>query len=184
MDLIEQTLSRTEIYNGVLLHVVRDTVRLPNGECAPREYCMHPGAADVVPLTEDGAVIVVRQYRYAHGRIFLEIPAGKLDSKEEPPLACAVRELREETGAVAGRFTYLGPLDTTPAIIDERIHLYLAEDLTFDTQDLDEDEFLTVEKIPLTDLLKMVMRGEIADAKTQTAILKTYLYKSGTFPLE
>lgn len=184
MELIEQTISRKEIYQGVVLHVVCDTVRLPNGKTAPREYCLHPGAAAVVPLCDDETVLMVRQYRYAHRRVFFEIPAGKLDDKGEPPLVGATRELREETGAVAERYTYLGPLDTSPALMDERIHLYLAEGLTFENQDLDEDEFLTVEKVPLIDLVQMVMRGEIADSKTQAAILKTYLYKKGGLPLE
>ncbi len=184
MDLIEQTLSQKEIYHGVVLHVVCDTVRLPNGKTAPREYCMHPGAVAIVPLCDDGTVLMERQYRHAHKRVFFEIPAGKLDSKEEPPLVGASRELREETGATAERYTYLGPLDTTPALIDERIHLYLAEGLTFDRQELDEDEFLSVERVPLTDLVEMVMRGEIADGKTQIAILKAYLYKRGDFSLK
>ena len=184
MELVEQTLTREEIYKGVVLHVVRDTVLLPNGKEAPREYCIHPGAVAIVALGEDGTVLMERQYRHAHGRIFFEIPAGKLEGKGEPPLAAAARELREETGAVAGKYTYLGPLDTTPALIDERIYMYLAEELTFEEQSLDEDEFLNVERVPLTTLVEMVMRGGIADSKTQTAILKTYLYKTGKFPLE
>ena len=184
MELIEHTLQRKEIYEGVVLHVVCDTVLLPSGKTAPREYCLHPGAVAIVPLLADGTVLMERQYRHAHGRVFFEIPAGKRDGADEDPLVGAMRELREETGAVAEQWTYLGPLDTTPALINERIHLYLAEQLHFEEQRLDEDEFLNVERVPLAELASMVMRGEIADSKTQTAILKTYLYKDGKFPLK
>lgn len=172
MDLTEKQLKREEIYNGLVLHVVKDTVLLPDGKEGTREFCLHVGAVAVLPLTEDGKVAMVRQYRYAHGRVFLEVPAGKLDYKEEIPLEAAKRELREETGAVAEKFTYLGVLDTTPALLDEKIHMYLAEGLTFGQTEFDEDEFLLPELIPLTDLVDMVMRGEIRDGKTQILILK------------
>ena len=172
-NLVEKQISRTEIYNGAVLNVVRDEVLLPNGKCGIREFCLHVGAVAVIPILSDGRVIMERQYRYAHGRVFFEIPAGKLDSRDEPPLEAAMRELREETGAVAKRFTYLGRLDPSPALIDERIHLYLAEGITFGERELDDDEFLNVELVPLDTLYGMVMSGEIADAKTQIAILKT-----------
>ena len=171
-NLVEKQISRTEIYNGAVLNVVRDEVLLPNGKCGIREFCLHVGAVAVIPILDDGRVIMERQYRYAHGRVFFEIPAGKLDSRDEPPLEAAMRELREETGAVAKRFTYLGRLDPSPALIDERIHLYLAEGITFGERELDDDEFLNVELVPLDTLYGMVMSGEIADAKTQIAILK------------
>lgn len=170
----EGFISREEIYDGAVLKVVRDKVSLPNGAEAYREMCLHVGAVAVLPLLEDGRVIMERQYRYAHGRVFLEIPAGKLDAPDEIPLSAAQRELREETGAVAERYTYLGRIDTTPALINEKIHLYLAEGLTFGERELDEDEFLDVELIPLSQLYEMVMRGEIADSKTQIAVLKTH----------
>lgn len=168
----EKMLKREEIYSGVVLHVVKDTVLLPNGQQSLREICLHKGAAAVIPLTDDGDVLMVKQFRYAHGRIFLEIPAGKLDSENEPPLECAIRELREETGVLAKKITSLGALDTTPALINEKIHLYLAEDLDFGECELDEDEFLSVERIPLSTLVEMVLDGRICDAKTQVAILK------------
>lgn len=168
----EKKISREEIYNGRVLHVVKDAVRLPNGESSVREFCLHPGAVAVLPLLEDGRVIMERQFRYAHGRVFLEIPAGKLDSKDEIPLEAAKRELREETGAIAEKYTFLGRLDTTPAIIDEKIYVYLAEGLTFTDRELDDDEFLDVEYISLGELVEMVMRGEICDNKTQAAVLK------------
>lgn len=173
-DLIEKRINREEIYDGVVLHVVKDTVELPNGKESIREICLHVGAVCVLPLLDDGTVIMERQFRYAHNRVFFEIPAGKLDSKDEDPLEATKRELREETGAVAGKYTFLGELDTSPALIDEKIHMYLAEDLTFTEKDLDEDEFIDVERVPLKTLYEMVMNGEIHDAKTQIAILKVW----------
>lgn len=171
-DLTETRLSRREIFDGKVLHVVEDTVRLPNGETATREICLHVGAVCVLPLLSDGQVLMERQFRYAHGRVFLEIPAGKLNFAGEDPLEAAKRELREETGAAAGKYTCLGGLDTSPALIDEKITMYLAEDLTFGERALDDDEFLEVERVPLDMLFDMVMRGEIRDAKTQIAVLK------------
>ena len=176
-DLTERQLSREEIFKGQILHVVRDTVSLPNGESATREMCLHVGAVAVLPLLSDGRVVMERQFRYPHGRVFFEIPAGKLNFKGEDPLDAAARELREETGAVAGKYTFLGELDTTPALIDEKIHLYLAEDITFGERELDSDEFLDVEFVPLRELFGMVMSGEIKDAKTQVAVLKTAVMK-------
>ena len=176
-DLTERQISREEIFKGHILHVVRDTVSLPNGESATREMCLHVGAVAVLPLLSDGRVVMERQFRYPHDRVFLEIPAGKLNFKGENPLDAASRELREETGAVAGKYTFLGELDTTPAIVDEKIHMYLAEDITFGERELDDDEFLDVELIPLTELVSMVMSGEIKDAKTQIAVLKTAIIK-------
>ena len=172
MDLTERQIKREEIYNGAVLHVVKDAVLLPNGSESTREFCLHKGAVAVLPLTDDGRVAMVRQYRYAHGRVFLEVPAGKLDYVGEVPLEAAKRELREETGAIAESFTDLGIVDTTPALIDEKIYMYLAEGLSFGQTDFDEDEFLEPEMIPLTKLVDMVMSGEIRDGKTQIMILK------------
>ena len=115
-----------------------------------------------------------RQYRYAHGRVMFEIPAGKLEIGENAdPLSAAKRELLEETGAVAEKYTDLGVLIPSPAILSERIHIYLAEDVSFAEQALDEGEFLEVERVPLSELYRAVMAGEIEDSKTQIAILKT-----------
>ena len=168
----EKQIEREEIFDGVVLHVVKDKVLLPDGNTSYREFCLHKGAVAVIPVTEDNEIILVRQYRYAHHREFLEIPAGKFDFIGEEPLEAARRELSEETGAVAAKYTSLGILDTTPALIDEIIHLYMAEELTFGEMHLDEDEFLSVERLPLKDALGMVMRGEIRDGKTQIAVLK------------
>lgn len=172
-NLVESFVSREEIFDGRILKVVKDTVTLPNGEMATREMCLHVGGVCVLPLLDDGRVIMEHQYRYPHGRIFFEIPAGKLNYKGEDPLSAGMRELREETGAVAERYTFLGELASTPALIDEKIYMYLAEGITFGERKLDEDEFLDVELVPLSELYEMVMRGEIKDAKTQLAILKT-----------
>ena len=168
----EKFISREKIFDGVVLKVVRDEVELPNGKRATRELCLHLGAVAIIPLLDDGRVLMERQYRYAHGRVFFEIPAGKLDSADEDPLDAAVRELREETGAKAEKMTYLGRIDPTPALINEKIHLYLAEGLSFGERDLDDDEFLEVEAVPLETLVDMVMSGEIKDSKTQIAVLK------------
>ena len=168
----EKFLRREEIFDGAVLHVVKDTVELPNGKEAIREMCLHVGAVCVIPLLSDGRVIMERQYRYPHGRVFFEIPAGKLNFAEEDSLEAAKRELREETGAIAKRYTPLGVLVPSPALITERIHMFLAEDLSFGERELDEDEFLDVERVPLDKLYEMVMSGEIEDSKTQIAVLK------------
>ena len=176
----EKQIERKNIFNGKVLNVVCDTVLLPNGETSTREFCLHVGAVCILPLLEDGCVLMERQYRYAHGRVFFEIPAGKLDSKDEDPLEAAKRELREETGAVAKKYTHLGELDTTPALVNEKIHMYLAEEISFTDRELDSDEFLEVERVPLERLYDMVMNGEIKDAKTQIAVLKVWqLRKAG-----
>ena len=179
-DLTEKQIEREEIFKGHVLHVVKDRVELPDGKPATREVCLHIGAVAVIPVTDDGCVIMERQYRYPHSRVFLEIPAGKLDSRDEIPLEAAKRELREETGAIAEKFTYLGKYIPSPAVLSEVIHLYLAEGLTFGECELDEDEFLEIEKIPLDTLYSMVMKGEIEDGKTQVAILRTFAMRNGS----
>ena len=172
-NLTEKQIRRKEIFDGKVLHVVCDDILLPNGKESVREFCIHVGAVCVIPILSDGRVIMERQYRYPHGRIFFEIPAGKLNYKGEDHHGAGARELREETGAVATKYTYLGRIATTPALIDEKIHVYLAENITFGERELDDDEFLDIELVPLKDLYQMVMNGEIEDAKTQIAILKT-----------
>ena len=155
------------------MHLYVDKVRLPDGADSIREYVRHIGAVAVLPLTDEGEVICVRQYRYAHGCLMTEIPAGKLDSKTEDHVEAALRELREETGARCKTLTYLGLYRSTPAILDEKIDLYRAEGLTFGETDLDDDEFLESFRIPLSVLVDQVLAGKITDSKTQVAVLKT-----------
>ena len=170
----EIRISGEEIFNGKVLHVMRDEVLLPNGARSVREYCRHNGAVCIIPLLSDGSVLVERQYRYAAGRELLEIPAGKLDTPDENPLSAAARELREETGAVAKKYTFIGKMLGSPAILSETVYMYLAEDISFGDNELDDDEFIDVFKIPLSDLYRMVMDGEIEDSKTQIAVLKVW----------
>lgn len=181
-DLIEEAVSSEEIYKGKIVHLFCDTVRLPNGKEATREVIRHVGAAAVVPLTDEGNVILVRQYRYPFAQVMLEIPAGKLDVGENP-IDCAKRELIEETGYDAKEFVYLGAFYPSVAMLNEVIHLFLAKNMTMRETNLDEDEFLHVEQRPLSEVVEAVMRGEIPDGKTQTAILKAhYLLNGGVTP--
>jgi len=168
----EKMLASKLIYDGRVVHLYVDDIELPDGKRGVREYIKHVGAVCVVPITDEGEVVCVRQYRYAIGREMLEIPAGKLDSADEEPVSAILRELREETGATCKSLTFIGEYYGSPALIGERIYMYLAEGLHFGDMDLDEDEFLCVEKIPLDTLVGMIVRGEIADGKTQAAVLK------------
>ena len=170
--LIETCAASKSVFDGKILHVLVDDINLPNGERGFREYIKHIGAVAVLPLTDDGKVICVRQYRYAVGQVTTEIPAGKLDSPDEDPIEAALRELREETGARCKRLTYLGMYLASPAILDEKINLYLARDLDFGETDPDDDEFIDVVQIPLAEMVDRVMAGEILDGKTQLAVLK------------
>ena len=177
MELEEKKLSSEEIFDGVAIHLFRDEILLPNGNKGVREVIRHPGAVCVIPVTEDGDVIFVNQFRYAFNKVTLEVPAGKLE-KGEDPLEAAMRELSEETGLSAKNVVYLGELYTTPALIDEVIHMYLATDLVEGKQHLDEDEFINTLRMPLSEAVQKVMNGEIKDAKTQTILLKAEKYLS------
>ena len=169
----EERLRSEEIYRGRILDVYKDTVLLENGTEAIREVVHHPGGACVVPLTSDGCVLMVRQFRYPHHTETLEVPAGKLEYGEDP-LQCAVRELKEEVGGEAESLESLGSLFPTPAYDEEVIYMYLARQITeTSTQSLDADEFLDVVRLPLADAVQMVMENRIRDAKTQIALLKT-----------
>ena len=175
MELEEKKLSSEEIFDGVAIHLFRDEILLPNGNKGVREVVRHPGAVCVLPLTENGEVIFVNQFRYALNKVTLEVPAGKLEKGEDPQEA-ALRELSEETGIEAKKIVPMGALYTTPALMDEIIYMYIATDLSQGEQHLDEDEFVNALKIPLDKAVEMVMNGEIRDSKTQVMILKADKY--------
>lgn len=168
----EKQKSSQLIFDGKVLHLYRDEIYLPDGKEAYREFCRHNGAVCIIPLTDEGEVICVRQYRYAVGQMMLEIPAGKLDTPDEDPTSAALRELKEETGATCKSLTYMGVYLGSPAILSETIHMYLAEGLEFGDTHLDEDEFLETERIPLSTLVDMIVKGEVPDGKTQAAVLR------------
>ena len=178
MNLNEQPLSADYNYRGRIINLRVDTALLPNGSSATREVVEHPGGVCVAALTEDGYLLFVRQFRYPYQKVLLELPAGKLDPGEDP-LEAGKRELREETGAEAARYESLGELYPSPGYCGEIIHLYAATGLTFGQMSPDEDEFLEVEKIPLEEAARMVLDNEIADAKTQAAVLKVYCREKG-----
>ncbi len=171
-NLTEQQTASRLIFDGQILHLYHDDVSLPNGKPAQREVIRHIGAVCVIPLTEDGNVVMERQYRYPIDRVILEIPAGKLDSKGECPEDAVRRELKEETGYIAEEWIRLGLFYPACAYSDEAIWMYLAKGLSKGACHPDEDEFLDVELIPLEELVRQVLAGELPDAKTQIAVLK------------
>ena len=152
-------------YDGVFLKVQADTVRLPDGKHAVREFIRHPGAVVILPLFEDGSVLLERQFRYPSKHVFIEFPAGKIDFQEDP-LVCAKRELLEETGYTATDWHFLCSIHNAIAYSDERLDIYLARGLTAGERQLDEGEFLDIFKAPLTDLLSWVRDGSVTDVKT------------------
>lgn len=174
MELKETTLSSEKIFDGRILHIRRDTVRLPDGGEGVREVVDHPGGVCVLALDSQNRALLVSQFRYPYEKVLWEIPAGKLEVGEDPARA-AIRELKEETGAVAGEFTSLGELYPSPGYCGEIIRMYFARELTFGEAHLDEDEFLNVERFPFGQLVERVLSGEIRDAKTIAAVLKAKL---------
>ena len=173
-DLIERQLDSKLIFDGRILHVYDDAVELPNGHTASRELIRHVGAVCVIPVLDDGRVVVERQYRYPVGRVLTEIPAGKLDSPDEDPEAAARRELREETGYTCDELIPMGIFYPAPAYSSEKIHMFLARGLHRGEQDLDEDEFLNVKRIPLKSLARQAVTGRLPDIKTQAAVLRAW----------
>lgn len=177
--LIETTLDSQSLFQGKILHLFHDTVRLPDGSQAYREVIRHVGAVCVVPLTDDGQVIVERQFRYPVNQVLTEIPAGKLNFPGEDPEAAVRRELQEETGYTADQIISLGQFFPAPAYCDEAIGMYLAKGLHRGRQALDDDEFLELRTIPLEALVSDILSGRIPDLKTQAAVLRAYLMERG-----
>lgn len=170
MHLQEKTIDSEPIFDGKIIKVRKDSAELENGAVVTRELVIHPGGVCIVPVDDEGNVYMVKQFRYPFRTVLTEIPAGKLEFGEDHRSA-GLRELKEEIGAECESFEYLGVMYPSVAYLTEKIHMYLAKGLTFDKQSLDEDEFLDVIKIKLSDAVDMVLRGEIQDGKTQTALL-------------
>lgn len=164
-NLKEIFVSTERIYEGKIINLRRDMVRLPNGKEASREVVEHPGAVAVVPVLPDGRVLMVRQFRHPIGKILLEIPAGKLDAGEDP-YQCAMRELEEETGYRANKMERRASVFTGPGFTDEIIHIYIAGDLVKTAVNPDEDEFLEVKAYAPQDIRRMIREGLICDSKT------------------
>ncbi len=164
-------MNRRPIYDGHVVKLGLETAVLPDGTEVELEVIRHPGAAAVVPLHADGTITLVHQYRHAGGGMHLEVPAGKLDGGEAPE-SCAPRELAEETGLAATRWTSLGLIHTTPGFTDEVIHLYLAQDLSEVGQALEDDEYIELQRMPLADALELCASGGITDGKTICALFR------------
>ncbi len=173
MELRETTRSSRLVYDGGLLKVYYDTVELVNGATAWREVIRHPGAVVMVPVDDEGNVYLVRQFRYPYGKAVLEVPAGKLERGEEH-FPAAQRELSEEIGARAERWTPLGEMLPTPGFCDELQHVYLARGLTFGQTHPDEDEFLEIVKLPMKEAVDMAVDGRLEDSKTVASILRAW----------
>jgi ADP-ribose pyrophosphatase len=174
----EKRISGEDIYGGIFLQMKRDKVSLPDGQEAVREYLTHPGAVAIVALLNDGRVLLERQYRYPIAKTCIEIPAGKLDS-EEDHLSCAKRELEEETGYTANKWSYIRRIHPVISYSTELIDIYLAEDLVPGKSKLDDEEFLDVFAAPLEQLIAWVEEGEITDVKTTISAYWLDRYRRG-----
>ncbi len=181
MDYTEKALRRVNTFHGIIVDVETDMVRLSNDQITMREVVRHPGGVCVAALDADGRVAMVRQFRYPFQTHLWELPAGKLEPGEEP-FPAAQRELSEETGLEAGRWTELGAMYTSPGFSTERLYLYLAEDLRQGEAHPDPNEFLDVARVPLAELLERVDSGELQDAKTVVGLLRTAHLRGIDFP--
>ena len=181
--LIETKISSEQVYKGNFLHILRDSVRLPDGKQATREYVVHPGAVVVIAWLDDGRVVLERQHRYPVGRVMVEFPAGKLDAGENPQF-CGQRELLEETGYSETHWAYAGPMHLAIAYSDEVLHIYFAKGLTLGERKLDDGESLDVFTATPEELLTMCGQGLVTDAKTLTCTLWLQNVLSGAWPLQ
>jgi ADP-ribose diphosphatase len=177
--LVETRIASEDVFDGHLLHVKRDTVALPDGTTATREFIVHPGAVMVIARLPDDKLLFERQFRYPHHRVFIEFPAGKMDRGEEP-LTTAKRELLEETGYVAGRWSFLTRIHPLISYSDEHIDIYLADDLVFEKANLDAGEFIETFTADLEEALRWVDEGKVSDVKTMLGIL--LLARRGAHP--
>ena len=181
--LVEHTLDHVEVLKGHFLHAFRDQVRLPNGDTATREYVIHPGAVMIIALLNDGRLVMERQYRYPVQQVMIEFPAGKLDAGEDR-LACAQRELLEETGYRAKEWAHAGVLHPVISYSTEFIDIWFARGLSLGERRLDEGEFLDVFTASLDELLTWSREGKLTDAKTLTGLLWLQNHLSGAWPLQ
>ena len=178
----EDTLVSEPVYQGAFLDVRRDQVRLPDGSTAQREYIVHPGAVMVVPLLDDGRLVIERQWRYPLARVMVEFPAGKIDAGE-PPLTCGIRELAEETGYRAAEWARAGILHNAIAYSNEGIEIWFARGLSLGERHLDAGEFLDVGSASLDELNEMARTGALTDAKTLIGMLWLQRWRAGHWPL-
>ncbi|MCK5520125.1 MAG: NUDIX hydrolase [Candidatus Marinimicrobia bacterium] len=169
MNLEEKKISGELIYKGIFLELQKDIVELPNGKQCVREFIHHPGAVVIIPILDNGDVVMERQFRYPSGQVFLELPAGKIDAGEDHR-TCGERELLEETGYLAKNFEYIGKLHPGIGYTDEIIYIYKATGLKNVGSKLDEDEFLEVFTAPLNEIYEMMLAGKITDAKTMISL--------------
>ena len=176
-------LAARRVYDGRVINVDIDTVRFPNGSTGELEMVRHPGASAVVPFLtdpqgDDPQILLIKQFRHAADAFIYEVPAGKLEGSE-PPIDCARRELREETGCTAEKMEHIYTLFTTPGFTDEKIHVFMATGLTRGAVAHEKDEFMTLETVTLSRALELVKTGELADAKTALALLFVAGFKLG-----